>query len=155
KHFKNLSMVWIVPSIYAAAAIAAGLFLPQLEHRIWPDAAASLSITSATAIYCIVATGTISLTAIVFSLTLVMVQFSATAYSPRLVLWVSRDPLIAHALGVFSATFLYAIAALAWIDRAGSNVVPRASAYTVMGLLIASIGMFIGIIQRIALLQIQ
>jgi uncharacterized membrane protein len=155
KHFRNRAIVWTVPSIYAAAAIAAGFLLPPLEHRVWPAAASSLSITSATAIYSTVAAGTIALTAIVFSLTFVMVQFSATAYSPRLVLWVARDPFIAHALGVFSATFLYAIAALAWIDRAGSNLVPRASAFTVMALLVASIGMFIGIIQRIALLQIQ
>jgi uncharacterized membrane protein len=48
----------------------------------------------------------IALTAIVFSLTFVMAQFSATAYSPRLVLWVSRDPVISHALGVFTATFV-------------------------------------------------
>ncbi len=46
----------------------------------------------------------IALTGIVFSLSFVMVQFSATAYSPRLVLWFSRDPLLAHAFGTFTAT---------------------------------------------------
>ena len=48
-----------------------------------------------------------------------MVQFSATAYSPRLVLWISRDPFMWHAVAIFTATFLYAIAALAWVDRGG------------------------------------
>jgi hypothetical protein len=43
---------------------------------------------------------------IVFSLTFLMVQFSATAYSPRLVIWISRDLVVSHALGVFIATFV-------------------------------------------------
>jgi hypothetical protein len=42
---------------------------------------------------------------------------SATAYSPRLVLWFSRDPRLAHAFGTFTASVLYAIAALGKIDR--------------------------------------
>ena len=70
----------------------------------------------------------LALTGIVFSLTFVMVQFSATAYSPRLVLWVARDPVISHALGIFTATFLYALAALAGVARSGSETVPYISA---------------------------
>jgi uncharacterized membrane protein len=54
-------------------------------------------------------------TAIVFSLAFVMVQFSSTAYSRRLVLWLSRDPIIWHAMGIFTATFLFALVALGWV----------------------------------------
>jgi len=152
---RSQAIVWTVPSAYAAAAIAAGLLLPRLESRLWPALGAAVSASSATALYSTVAAGTMALTAIVFSLTFVMVQFSATAYSPRLVLWLARDPVIAHALGTFTATFLYAIAALAWVDRGGSHGVPLVSAWLVVALLVASIGMFIGLIQRIALLQIH
>ena len=77
-----------------------------------------VSVAAATATYSLIATSMIALTGIVFSLSFVMVQFSATAYSPRLVLWFSRDPLLAHAFGTFTATLLYAIAALGGIDRA-------------------------------------
>ncbi|MCK7517113.1 MAG: DUF2254 domain-containing protein [Ignavibacteriales bacterium] len=38
-----------------------------------------------------------------------MVQFSATAYSPRLVLWLARSAVINHSIGVFTATFVYAL----------------------------------------------
>ena len=96
-----------------------------------------------------------TLSAIVFSLTFVMVQFSATAYSPRLVLWLAEDPLISHALGVFTATFLYAIAALAWVDRDNGNGVPILSAAVVVLCLVASIAMFIALVKRIALLQVN
>ena len=96
-----------------------------------------------------------ALTGIVFSLTFLMVQFSATAYSPRLVMWIARDPVLSHALGVFSATFLYAIAALSWLDRGNSRKVLFISAWAVIALLLASVGMFIALIQRVGLLQIN
>jgi uncharacterized membrane protein len=149
------SAVWAIPSLYAVAALAAGLMLPRLEHRFWPHLGSGVSAASATALYSAVASGTMALTAIVFSLTFVMVQFSATAYSPRLVLWLARDPVIAHALGAFTATFLYAAAALAWVDRATGASVPLVSAWMVVALLIFSMAMFISLIQRIALLQIH
>ena len=69
--------------------------------------------------------------------------------------WIARDPLLSHALGMFTATFLYAIGALAWVDRSGSGKVPFFSTWMVVALLLASVGMFIGLIQRIGLLQIN
>lgn len=83
-----------------------------------------------------------------------MVQFSTTAYSPRLVLWIARDGVTSHALGVFTATFLYAIAALAGVDRGASGKVPFVSLWLVVALLLASVAMFLSLIQRIGMLQI-
>jgi uncharacterized membrane protein len=128
--------------------------LPRLEHG-WVGQLASMSSTSAIAIYSTAATGTMTLSAIVFSLTFVMVQFSATAYSPRLALWMTDDPLISHALGVFTATFLYSIAALAWVDRNGVNGVPLISAAVVILFLLASIASFIALIKRVTVLQVR
>jgi uncharacterized membrane protein len=147
---------WTITSIYAVAAIAAGALLPRIEDRLLPSLVSPVSVSAAMAIYSSIASGMIALTGIVFSLTFVMVQFSATAYSPRLVLWFARDPLLAHAFGTFTATFLYAIAALGWIDRTGATGrVPLVSALTVVGLLLASVAMFVGLINRVALLQIS
>lgn len=146
---------WGIPALYAAAAIAAGLTLPRIEGRIFPGLVSAMSLSSAMAIYSAIASGMIALTGIVFSLAFVMVQFSATAYSPRLVLWIARDPVMSHALGVFTATFLYAISALAGVDRSRSGKVPFVSLWLVVGLLVASVAMFISLIQRISLLQVN
>ncbi|HZR26667.1 MAG TPA: DUF2254 domain-containing protein [Vicinamibacterales bacterium] len=146
---------WFVPAFYAGFAIAAGLLLPRLESRLLPGLAAAMSVSAAMAIYSSIASGMIALTGIVFSLVFVMVQFSATAYSPRLVAWVARSPLIAHALGIFTATFLYAISALAWVDRRGTNTVPLMSGALVLLLLVASVGMLIGLIDRIGFLAVN
>jgi uncharacterized membrane protein len=146
---------WGIPALYAGTAIVAGLTFPRIESRIFPGLVSTLSVPTATAIYAAIASGMIALTGIVFSLTFLMVQFSATAYSPRLVLWIARDPVMSHALGTFTATFLYAIAALARVDRSGSGKVPFISAWVVVALLLTSVGMFISLIQRIGLLQVN
>jgi uncharacterized membrane protein len=146
---------WVIPSIYSSVAIVAGQVLPRIEHRIVPELVAGMSVPAAIAIYSSIAAGMLSLTGSVFSLVFVMAQFSATAYSPRLVRWVARTPLISHALGVFTATFLYAIGALAWIGRGESDTVPFISAMVIVALLIASVCVFIGLIERIALISVN
>jgi uncharacterized membrane protein len=146
---------WGIPALYAGTAIVAGLTFPRIESRVFPGLVSAVSVPTATAIYGAIASGMIALTGIVFSLTFVMVQFSATAYSPRLVLWIARDPVMSHALGTFTATFLYAVAALAGVDRNGSGKVPFVSTWVVVALLVASVGMFISLIHRIGLLQVN
>ena len=112
---------WLIPLSYAAGALIVGFTVPRLAYTILPGYVSTISVNAAIGIYSAVASGMIALTGIVFSLTFVMVQFSATAYSPRLVLWIARDPVMSHSMGVFTATFLYALAALAWVDRGGSG----------------------------------
>jgi len=50
---------------------------------------------------------------------------------------------------------LYALTALVWVDRGGSGRVPLLSVIVVTALLIVSIGMFIGLTERLGLLQIN
>jgi uncharacterized membrane protein len=146
---------WVIPLCYSVIAVAAGMIFPRFELGMFHELSSSVTVTSAVAIYSSIASGMMALTGVVFSLAFVMIQFSATAYSPRLVLWVSRDPFLWHAAGVFTATFLYAISALAWVGRTRPDRVPFVSSMIVIALLMASVGMFVGLIQRIGLLQIN
>ena len=146
---------WFVPLLYAAVALLFGFTVPRVTYNLLPGYVSTISVNAAIGFYSAIASGMIALTGIVFSLTFVMVQFSATAYSPRLVLWISRDPVISHALGVFTATFLYALAALAWVDRGGSGRVPLVGVFVVGLLLIVSVMMFISLIQRVGMLQVN
>ena len=145
---------WFVPLLYAAGALIVSFTVPRLANNLLPGFVSTVSVNTAIGFYSAIASGMIALTAIVFSLTFVMVQFSATAYSPRLVLWISRDPVVSHAIGVFTATFLYALAALVWVDRGGSGRVPLAGILVVGLLLIISVVMFIGLIHRVGMLQV-
>jgi len=146
---------WAIPAMYAVLAVLAGLLLPRLEATCFPGSTSGLSPVASMAIFSAVGSGMIALTGIVFSLAFVMLQFSATAYSPRLVLWLANDRVLWHSVGVFSATFLYSIAAIAWVDRSGTGGTPFVSGWLVIALLLASVGMFIALIEKISLLQIN
>jgi uncharacterized membrane protein len=146
---------WLIPLLYAFIAVVLGFSVPRLAYALLPGLVSTISVNAAIGFFSAVASGMIALTGIVFSLTFVTIQFSATAYSPRLVLWIARDPVISHAVGVFTSTFLYALAALVWVDRNGSGRVPLAGMLLVVILLIASIVMFIGLIQRVGMLQVS
>jgi uncharacterized membrane protein len=115
--------LWLIPIIYATASFAVALVLPRIEHAYFPYDA-GISVASAQAFFAAVASGMITLTGIVFSVGLVMVQFGAIAYSPRLVLLYVRDPKLFHSLGVFIATFTYSLAVLVYVDRDASGDVP-------------------------------
>jgi uncharacterized membrane protein len=145
---------WSIPLTYVLTTMVVGMLLPRVEHYLLPNLVSTMSPGAAMGICGAVASGMISLTGIVFSLTFVMVQFSATAYSPRLVLWVARDPVVSHALGIFTATFLYALIMLGWVDRNASGKVPFLSGWTVFVLLVASMAAFIALIDRIGMLKV-
>jgi len=147
--------VWLIPLLYAVTAIATGFTVPRFSTILLPKLVSTMSVAAAIGFYSAIASGMIALTGVVFSLTFLMIQFSATAYSPRLVLWIARDPVTSHALGVFTATFLYALTALAWVDRSNSGRVPLSSVWLVGLLLLASIAMFISLIHRVGMLQVN
>jgi len=146
---------WAIPAFYVAGAVVAGLLLPRLETRFFPGFGSGWNAGATLAIFSSIASGMISMTGIVFALAFLMVQFSATAYSPRLVLWLARSPLLWHAVGVFCATFIYALAATGWVERAGSSSAPFFSAYIVIAMMLASVGMFIALIDKLSLLQLN
>jgi uncharacterized membrane protein len=147
--------LWLIPFIYAVASIICGFGLPRIEHVYFGSYTFDLSVSSTQAYLSSVASGMMVLTGIVFSIAFVMVQFSAIAYSPRLVLWFARDPKLFHALGVFVATFLYSLSTLAWIDRSGSGKVPFFSVLMVVAMLILSMLLFARLVQSLSDLQIN
>ena len=146
---------WWIPLIYGLTALIAGMTLPRIELAIEPSSIAPLNSAAAMSLYSAVASGMLALTGIVFSLAFVMLQFNAVAYSPRLVLWMARDPFFFHAIGVFTATFLYALTALVWVDRKGHTGVPLFTAWFVVVLVIASVFVLSRLVQRLSLLKIS
>ena len=146
---------WGIPVSYAVIAVLAALALPRIESRWLPAIDSGMSPVAAVVVYASVASGMMALTGVVFSLVFVMVQFSAIAYSPRLVHWIVRDRVLWHSLGVFTATFLYALGAIAWLDRNRSGNTPFFSGWLVIILMLASVAMLVALVDRISLFQIR
>jgi uncharacterized membrane protein len=139
---------------YVGASVVCGLALPRIEQAYLASYTLNLSVASAQAYLSAAASGMMALTGIVFAMAFVMVQFSAIAYSPRLVLWFARDRVLFHSLGVFTATFIYALFALAWVDRGASGTVPLLSSILVAIMLIVSMLLFSRLMQRLSDLQV-
>jgi uncharacterized membrane protein len=146
--------LWLIPMIYVGASVVCGLALPRIEQAFLASHTVNLSVASAQAYLSAAASGMMALTGIVFAMAFVMVQFSAIAYSPRLVLWFARDRVLFHSLGVFTATFIYALFTLAWVDRGASGTVPLLSSILVAIMLIVSMLLFSRLVQRLSDLQV-
>jgi len=146
--------LWLIPVIYAVASLIIGILFPRLEHEYLSSYSRAMSASSAQAVLSSVASGMMSLTAIVFSIAFVIVQFSASAYSKRLVLLIGRDPILYASLGMFIATFTYALAALSYVDRDRDGKVPYFSTLLVIVLLAFSVILLALLVHRLSQLQI-
>jgi uncharacterized membrane protein len=143
------------PLLYAAGAVVLGMTLPRLEAIFFPDLISPIGAGPAIAVLSAIASGMLPLTGLVFSLAFVMVQFSATAYSPRLVAWFAGSAMMSHSLGIFTATFIYSLAALAWVDRGGTGKVPLLTVWFALVLLLVSVVFFVLLVEKVAMLQIS
>jgi uncharacterized membrane protein len=113
-----------------------------------------MSVGSAQAFLSSITSGMLALTGIAVSFALVIVQFGSAAYSPRLIPWIGRDPILFHSFGMFIATFTYALATLAWTDRNNDGKVPFYSVMLVQVLLVASMVLLAQLVPRIGGLRI-
>ncbi len=112
-----------ITAAYVVVALLLGAQGETIGARLLGTHIAPMSSASATAILSAIASGTMALTAIVFSLVLVALQVGGSAYSPRVVDILNRNTFLGHALGVFTGTFLYALLAIRTVDlRGGSGV---------------------------------
>jgi hypothetical protein len=84
--------LWLIPMTYVAASAVCGIVWPRIWRHFLSSYVVDVSVASAQAVLAAVASGMMALTGLVFALAFVMVQFSAIAYSPRLVNWLARDP---------------------------------------------------------------
>ena len=147
--------LWLIPMVYTVASLLAGLTLPRLEHAYLAGYTHEMSAGAALSFFSAVSSGMMALTGIVFAIAFVVVQFSALAYSPRLVVMFAGNPTLFHTLGIFFATFIYSLVALIWTDRGGSGTVPFFSYMLVTALLIISMLAFVRLIQSVNDLQIH
>jgi uncharacterized membrane protein len=138
----------IVPCAYIVGAVVLGEFVPRIEGNrdllsLGLDADTARTILSS------VASGMIAFTGLVVSIAVVVVQFAATQYTPRLVASFRSDPLVKHALGVFVAPAIYALAAMRDIGRHGSTTVPGLTIVLGSTLLIAALIVFFVLVGRL------
>ncbi len=144
---------WLVPAICALVAVLLALGVPELDIRtelpfLFPGGAESArsSLSSIT-------TAMISITALVFSLTIVALQLAAGQFSPRVMRDFLRDRLIQLTLGIFIATFTYTMVlqrSVKGTTGSSDESVPEVEISLAFALVLLSVGFFIAYIDHMA-----
>lgn len=141
--------LWIVPGLFAALAIAMGIVLPIVDERTTTTLGLSFGAGAAQSILGAISGGMITFTGFVFSILLLAVQFGSSQFSPRMLRRFLRDPTTKVSLGVFIATFLYALMVLRTIGLSSDpDFVPDNSISVSLLLLILSMVMFLRLISK-------
>ncbi len=114
------------------------------------DATASAALTATAA------TAMLSFVAVVFSTTLVAIQLAGGQYSPRAVRIFVRSRLTHVTLGLFLATFVFALNGLVEVRSRAGTVVPAVTVTAVYLLLLATIVAFIAFVHGMSkVLRVQ
>jgi uncharacterized membrane protein len=138
-----------IPVVYLAAAIVLGDLSPALDRRYDPPLGLGVDTDTARDILGATATGMIAFTGLVVSSVLVVVQFAAGQYSPRLVLWFRRDLVVKHAIGSFLAAFLFSLVALRELHEDGGDTSPDMTVAIALLLLVAATVLFLVLLERV------
>lgn len=145
--------LWSIPALYILLAIVLALTIQQFSL---PAASEDVfQFETATAVLSAISSGMIAFTGFGFSLIFVLIQSGNATYSPRLSSYFLQDGVVRHALGIFIATFIYALLTLASVDALMAAHVLDVAVFLVLACLIASMIMFLAIFQRFSLLQVN
>ena len=147
---------WPIPAVCVAASAALAFGLVHLDEGLQrgglrfaftggPDSARSLLST--------IASSMLTLTALVFSITIVVLQLASSQFSPRALRGFLRDRQNQLALGVFLGTFVYALVALREVrgqDGLVGRFIPGVTITVAFALVLLSVALFVQYIHHIA-----
>ncbi len=141
--------LWIVPLILVVLAAVLALALVEVDQRTSTTIGVSFGEEAGRAVLGSIGSGMITFTGFVFSILLLAVQFGSNQFSPRLLRRFLRDPTTKLSLGVFMATFIYALAVLRVVGTGdNADFVPNNSISVAVLLLLASMLMFLRLLSR-------
>lgn len=134
-----------LPALWVAGGVVLALVATEVDHRTEDVGlfGVASTVASSRALLSAIATGTIAAASVVFSLTLVAVQLSSSAYSSRVLRTFLRDRVQQNVIGLVTASFAYSLLVLLAIrgplDEGSEPFVPRLSVFIALVLAIASL----------------
>ncbi len=155
-----LGSLWFIPLCCAASALVLSSVTIAVDHDLALQSAADSILpgdpAGLPALAAAVAAAMLTFLAVVFSTTVVAVQLASSQFSPRIVRVFVRSRLTQVTLGVFAATFVFAINALVGPRHGLKSKVPAITTSVLYLLVLATIVMFITYIHGIVrLLRVQ
>ena len=145
---------WAVPTACVLLALLLAIGLVELDRRL-DDGLGEVTFGAgpdgAREVLSAITTSMITFTGLVFSITIVVLQLTSSQFSPRVLRTFLRDRQTQLSLGVFVATFVYAVMVLRTVDSTdGARFVPAIATTVGVVLLLLSVGVFVAYIHHIA-----
>ncbi len=150
------SSLWFIPSAFVVSAVLLWLVFGALDRAVDGDDALLAyggGPDGAQEVLSAIATSMIAFTGVVFSITIVVLQLASGQFSPRVLRTFLRDRSTQSSLGIFIATFVYALLVLRDVRTTSSGdsaYVPGLSVSMALVVLALSLGVFVYYIHHIA-----
>ena len=145
---------WVVPTACGVGSAVLALLLPRLDRLIGDVSSTFLfpgPPEGARSLLGAIISAMISFTGLVFSITVVILVLTSGQFSPRVLRQFLRDATIQWTLGLFVATFLYAMFTLREVlgTDGATSFVPRISVTMSFVLVMAAVAQFIRYIHHV------
>ena len=147
--------LWFVPGLFVAGAAGLAVVTISVDHRIdrlpsW--IAFSGGPTSAEQILVTIAASMMTFTGLVFTISVVVLQLASSQFSPRVLRTFLRDRGSQVPLGIFTATFVYALIVLVQVrvGSVGPVFVPALSITVSFVLVMCSLIAFVYFVNHVA-----
>lgn len=141
--------LWIVPFVFVAAAVAMGLVLTAVDEHTDASIGVRFGADAGRNLLGAIASGMITFTGFVFSILLLAVQFGSSQFSPRMLRRFLRSPTTKASLGIFMATFVYALTVLRVVGTGDDeDFVPDNSISVALLLLLLSMLLFLRLLSK-------
>jgi uncharacterized membrane protein len=142
---------WTLPSVISGSAVVIALTLPLVDEQLQGDLPYLFSgnVDSARSLLSTIASAMISLTGLVFTITMVVMQLASSQFTPRLLGTFLGSRITQVTLGVFTSSFLFAFVVLRDVRGGANPFVPQLSVTTAFVLVLASVAMFFAFIHHI------
>jgi uncharacterized membrane protein len=144
--------LFVIPMLFVVGGVVLAAAVLVLDERIGTGAqdlplGFTSTVESARAVLSTVASATITVAGIAFSVSLLTIQLASSQYSPRVVSGLFRDPLNKRIIGIVVGTFTYCLIVLrsvrASVEQQGDPVIPNVS---------VAVGLVLGIVSILAVI---
>ena len=148
---------WFWPSLWFVFAILAAYLVIRFDKSYLAVTVAQwipggpMSVEGARSILSTIAASTITVASLVFSLTFVALTLMSQQFGPRILLILMKDRITQFVIGIFVATFIYALLMLAAIEGGETgSFVSQFTVYAACALALLAFGSVIYFIHHIA-----
>ena len=148
--------LWLIPAVAVAGAAGAAQVLIAVDRAlspggVWPVFGGGAE--SARNLLSVIAGSMVTSISLIFSVTMVVLQLASAQYSPRVLRSFIGDRVVQGVLGVYIATFVYALLVLPAVrngEGAAEEFVPSLAVTGALVLALVSLGVFVRYIHHIA-----